>query len=351
MILYSLTCPSGYSVPPPYADATYTLLDGSYTNDTHFVATALCKGCSTWNPTGDAVSLNPTADNYMAYAYSNTPVTDPTDIDTTFIIHDGTGNWDLDLSAAQSPEFAEWAGGSSPPGNTTTSVPAPTSTSSTVPTTLSTSTGAPPTSTGPIPVPTSCSLTSAFPLEVAEGWSFVKIAGDMTVPRGLVIDSQGNLLVVESGVGVTAHTFGSDGCISSSKTLISSPMLNHGITLTPDGSTLVVSSATSAWRYTYDAVAQTVGDQEVVVLGMETGGHVTRTVVIPPDTPNLLIVSHGSDGNIDLPTIDKESGRALVKVFDLASVPSGGYDYKTTGWFLGYGLRNEVAIVVDKNNM
>jgi hypothetical protein len=43
-------------------------------------------------------------------------------------------------------------------------------------------------------------------------------------------------------------------------------------------------------------------------------------------------------------------GRALVKVFDLTNVPQGGYDYKTSGRFLGYGLRNEVAIVVDNNN-
>lgn len=280
-------------------------------------------------------------------------MTGPDNVDTTFIIHDSTGNWDQDLGAAQSPDFAEWAGSVGDPGNgTTTSVPAPTTTSAS-PTTISTATrtGAPPTSTGVLPIPTSCGLESAFPLEVADGWSFLKVAGDLTVPRGLVLDSQGNLLLVQSGVGITAHTFGSDGCIASSKTLISSPMLNHGITLTPDGTQLIVSSASSAMRYAYDAAAQTVGTEEVVVRGMSTSGHVTRTVVIPPDTPNLLIVSHGSDGNIDLPTVDKEAGRALVKVFDLNSVPSGGYDFLTTGTYLGYGLRNEVAIVVDKNNM
>ncbi|KAI8201865.1 Cellobiose dehydrogenase [Colletotrichum sp. SAR 10_65] len=43
--------------------------------------------------------------------------------------------------------------------------------------------------------------------------------------------------------------------------------------------------------------------------------------------------------------------RAVVKVFDLRSVPSGGYTYNTQGWFLGWGLRNEVALAADGNNM
>jgi glucose/arabinose dehydrogenase len=194
-------------------------------------------------------------------------------------------------------------------------------------------------------------MESRFPLESAPGWSWVKIAGGLTSPRGVVVDSRGNLLVVEPGKGVTVHTFGSDGCISSSKTLISNPALNHGITLTPDGSTLVVSSLVSAWRYKYDPAAQAVGDEQLIVKGMEPGGHPTRTAVIPPDTPDLLILSVGSRDNLDEPSLDKAVGRALLKVFNLTSVPEGGYDYRTSGWYLGYGLRNEVAVVVDNNNM
>ena len=84
---------------------------------------------------------------------------------------------------------------------------------------------------------------------------------------------------------------------------------------------------------------------------MNPSGHNRRTLAVPPNRPDLLIVSLGSGGNIDEPTVVKETGRAIVKVFDLGKTPAGGYTYNTQGWYLGYGLRNEVALVFDGNNM
>ncbi|EFQ36378.1 uncharacterized protein GLRG_11523 [Colletotrichum graminicola M1.001] len=72
---------------------------------------------------------------------------------------------------------------------------------------------------------------------------------------------------------------------------------------------------TTAWSYAYDAKAQA-----------------------------------GSDGNFDYDSINKEVARAVVKVFDMRSVPVGGYAYASQGWLLGYGLRNEVALATDGNN-
>ena len=166
-----------------------------------------------------------------------------------------------------------------------------------------------------------------------------------------MVDTNNNVLVVESGKGVSVLTIGSDGCVASSKVLIDNAALNHGIDFTPDGSQLVVSSATTAWRYSYDPETQSVHHEEVIVKGMYDKGHQTRTTVIPPATPNLLLVSLGSNANMDWESLDKSVGRSLVKVFDLNEVPAGGYSYNDEGWFLGYGLRNEVALVVDKNNM
>lgn len=186
---------------------------------------------------------------------------------------------------------------------------------------------------------------------MAEGWKFVKLAGGLSTPRGITVDTNGNLLVVQVGVGLSVHTFGADGCIASSKVLIQQPRLTHGVALTPDGATLYVSSIDTAWRYTYDATTQSVTDQTVVVANMYPSSHSTRTLVVPPATPDLLVVSLGSNGNLDGGSIDKNVGRAIVKVFDIAAVPAGGYDYSSQGWFLGYGLRNEVAIAVDNNNM
>lgn len=41
----------------------------------------------------------------------------------------------------------------------------------------------------------------------------------------------------------------------------------------------------------------------------------------------------------------------MIKVFDISAIPSGGYDYVKDGYLMGYGLRNEVAMVFDSNNM
>ncbi|EEY23549.1 conserved hypothetical protein [Verticillium alfalfae VaMs.102] len=153
-----------------------------------------------------------------------------------------------------------------------------------------------------------------------------------------------------SGLGITVHTFGSDGCLSGSKTLVSNPALNHGISLTADGTKLYVSSMTTAFEYSYNAASQTVSGERTVVRAMNQGGHPSRTLLIPPQTPHLLVISLGSFDNLDHPTINPATGRAIVKVFDLRNVPSGGYAFNTQGYLLGYGLRNGVALAADGGN-
>lgn len=193
--------------------------------------------------------------------------------------------------------------------------------------------------------------TSRYNLSAAAGWKYTLLATGLSKPRSLVFDTEGHLLVLEAGKGLTAHTIGANGCISASKTVIQMTQLNHGLALSPDGKTVYVSAAPTAWSYSYDAKTMTATNQQVVVRGMNPGGHNSRTLAVPPNNPNLLIVSLGSAGNIDEPAIMKETGRAIVKVFDLSKTPSGGWTYNTQGWYLGYGLRNEVALVFDGNNM
>jgi len=187
---------------------------------------------------------------------------------------------------------------------------------------------------------------------LASGWRAVKIAGSLQLPRGIVLDSAGHLLIVENGKGITVRTLDANGCVTASKTLISQNNLNHGIILTPDSKTLYASSSTTVWKWTYDPVAATIsGSSTVVVSGMYNGGHVTRTLSIPKNKPDLLVVSHGSNGNLDMPTQNIAAARAAVKVFNVSTVPSGGYNYISGGWNAGYGLRNEVGITFDGNNM
>lgn len=321
------------------------LLEGSYSNDTHWVATIACTGCSEWDLGSQAGSLDPAGENQLAFAFSVDKVDDPADEGTTFGQHSASNIFTLNLSNGQSAEFDDWFGEEDPEPTPT---PTPTPTDTPTPTATPTDVPIP---TGPVPIPSGCGESSLFNLEVAEGWSFLKLAGDLTTPRGIAIDSEGSLLLVEVGRGLSVHTFGEDGCIAGSKLLINRPGLTHGVALTPGGTTLYVSSIDTAWKYTYDASTQTVTNEEVVVADMFPSSHSTRTLLVPPDTPDLLVVSLGSDGNMDMPAGYKETGRAIVKVFDTSKTPSGGYDYTTEGWFLGYGLRNEVGLTTDNNNM
>lgn len=336
---------SSYSVPPAYEGAAQRVLEGSFVNETHWVSTTFCDGCSEWADLGSSPSsLDPTTQQVMGFAWSSVPVDNPDDVESTFAMHEEANRFGLDLSLAQFPDFADWVGGGDP---------VPTPTSSTTTTVEPTPTTSPTTGPNPtdLPFPETCNLEGQFPLEVAEGWKFVKLAGDLRTPRGITVDSNGNILLIQVGLGLSVHTFSADGCIASSKTLISRPALTHGVALTPDGATLYVSSISTVWRYSYDAASQTVSDETIVVRDMYPGTHSTRTLVVPPATPNLLVVSLGSHGNLDGPAVNKETGRAIVKTFDMSAVPSDGYQYASQGNYLGYGLRNEVAIAVDPNNM
>lgn len=192
---------------------------------------------------------------------------------------------------------------------------------------------------------------SQFKLSVADGWKYTIVGTGMSKPRSVLFDTEGNMLILQAGYGLSGHTFGPDGCINSTKTIIQMQQLNHGLALSPDGKTLYVSSSPTAWSYSYDAKTMTASNQTVVIKGMNQGGHATRTLAIPPNNPNLLIASCGSNANIDDAAVKKETGRAIVKVFDLSKTPAGGYTYNSQGWYLGYGLRNEVGIIFDGNNM
>ncbi|KAI0508837.1 soluble quino protein glucose dehydrogenase [Xylaria bambusicola] len=191
-----------------------------------------------------------------------------------------------------------------------------------------------------------------YPYKTAPGWSYLKVGGGLHSPRDLVLDGKGRLLIIEEGLGLSQHIVDANGCITNSRLLISDPDLNHGICLSADGKILYASSSSSVFSWTYDAVSGDVDqDPVLVVSGMATSGHVTRTLAVPPHRDDLLVVSHGSDRNIDEETSDARTARAIVKVFNVSSVPMGGWNYISQGWNAGFGLRNEVGLAFDGNNM
>lgn len=342
-------------MPQPYADAEYSYVKGTGYNATHWTLTVRCKGCSQWlNVDGKTVSIDANASaQKFAYGLSSKAPVQPANNRSTFNVHSSFGHFNVNLTQGHNLDFDSLIASNlipdAPPA--VSSAPVPSSTSTVRLTTMSTS-AIPPVSSGPVPtnVPASCDGVSnlAFPVHTAKGWKVTKVAGGLTQPRSLTFDSAGNLLMVQNGVGVTAHKLLSNGCLGSPKTVIAQRNLNHGIVLSQDGKTLYASSATTVFAWGYDAATMSVSANfTTAVTGMDSKGHVTRSLSIPPKYPKLLLVSHGSNDNFDYGSIDVETGRSCIKAFDTTTIPSSGYDYATTGQQLGYGLRNSVGLAYD----
>lgn len=190
-----------------------------------------------------------------------------------------------------------------------------------------------------------------FPGTVASGWSVMKIAGGMRGVRTVIWDTNGNMLVSEAGKGISVHTFGDNGCINSTATLISNAQLNHGLAITPDGTTLYASGERSAWSWTYNPDTRAVSNQKTVITGMDSGIHSTRNLMVVKSQPNLVLVQVGSNANLDMQSAQPSTGRAIIKIFDMSKAPSTGHNYKTAGEVFAYGLRNEIGFVQDPNGI
>ncbi|KAF2258343.1 cellobiose dehydrogenase-like protein [Lojkania enalia] len=357
--IYSSRMAYGLSLPQPYDAAEYAYLKGTGYNSTHWTLNVLCKGCSQWHDVdGKLASLDPAnAAVPLAHAYASREPREPANNRSTFNVHTNFGHWTLDLSQGVNENFSQLVAANLVPDEPPTPSSTPVSSSKptvSIPSTLSTATVPTPSTPASTGVPSSCAGVRAahFPTLTASGWKAVKVAGDLTQPRGMVFDSAGHLLLIQNGLGITGHTIGPDGCFTSAKTILTQRNLNHGITLSQDGKTLYASSATSVYVWDYDAGSMSVSaSSRIIVTGMDSRGHVTRTLAIPPKNPNIIIVSHGSNDNFDWDSGNIKVGRSCVKAFDVSKVPAGGYNYASGGYQLGYGLRNEVGLAFDADGM
>ncbi|KAK0710154.1 soluble quino protein glucose/sorbosone dehydrogenase, partial [Lasiosphaeria miniovina] len=184
---------------------------------------------------------------------------------------------------------------------------------------------------------------------VASGWQAQLVVAGLVKPRSIQFDSTGALLVVESGKGVTRHSFTDNGgtCVTLTKStvLIDQAALNHGLALSADGKTLYASSVDSVFAWDYDPNAGSVGGRPVVVVNnMGNNDLVTRTLLMSKKQTNTLLVSRGSsDGNEAKATV-LSSGLSQIRAFDLSASKSRVYDYDTDGTVLGWGLRNSVGV-------
>ncbi|KAK7981188.1 hypothetical protein PG989_013645 [Apiospora arundinis] len=103
---------TGHTMPGPYQGATYEVLKGSGSNDTHWTLTTLCHGCSQWKTDNGTVvqGLDPavTAPINVAFALSAKAPTQPANNASAIGFHSAKGPLKLDLAAAKTDLFDEY---------------------------------------------------------------------------------------------------------------------------------------------------------------------------------------------------------------------------------------------------
>ncbi|KAH6664747.1 hypothetical protein F5X68DRAFT_250227 [Plectosphaerella plurivora] len=186
-----------------------------------------------------------------------------------------------------------------------------------------------------------------FSPQMASGYQSRLILNGLQTPRHLVFDTHGALLIA-SAAGIQhlrlSEASGTTVCVTQQRQLISNARLSHGIALSGDGRTLYVSSATEVFAYPYDPAAGTVGSPRTLITIPTQGGyHQTRTLFIPRNNPNTLLVSVGSEDNLDMATTSPSTGRSIIRAFDLPTLTGSAVTYNS-GALLGWGLRNSVGI-------
>ncbi|OTA56664.1 soluble quino protein glucose dehydrogenase [Hypoxylon sp. EC38] len=193
-------------------------------------------------------------------------------------------------------------------------------------------------------------LNPSAQLKISDGYTAQVILNGLNRPRDLVLDTAGNLLVSEQGGAgirrIVLTESNGNTCVASSSQLIPDSSLNHGIALSQDGKTLFVSNMADVHAYPYDAEAGTVGAKKTIIQGMRSGGHTTRTLLAPASAPDILLVSRGSDGNIDNSTIDVAAAKSIIKMFNIPDLlaSDSAANFATGGEVLGWGLRNSVGL-------
>ncbi|CAE6455272.1 unnamed protein product [Rhizoctonia solani] len=200
------------------------------------------------------------------------------------------------------------------------------------------------------------SLSFAHRPNVTSGLSTRVIFNGLTRPRGLRLDSLSNLLVIDRGVGVVALSYRNDStCVGWEKrTVVENRNLNHGIEIGPSGGNnqyLYASTSESVFRWEYDpSSVAVVGNPVTIASNMSNSDHTTRTLILQPQSGNTsqyIIVTRGSESNLDEGAAEISSGRSQIRRFALnSSLPSGAGWAWEQGELLGWGLRNAVGIAL-----
>ncbi|KAI0599606.1 hypothetical protein F4775DRAFT_550650 [Biscogniauxia sp. FL1348] len=223
-IMLSPRLASAYATPSVYTgDVTLSpIAKGTFVNSTHYSATFVCGGCIT----GGSDSFSTDSDlAVMAYAYSTSAVTDPTDTSTALSYHSaGFSGFGQNLAAAKSVQYATWAAMAT---NTTTTPEVPTTGggNSTIPSTNQT---------------TTISNSTYDYIIVGAG-----PAGVIAASR--LAESGASVLLIERGGASTFSTGGKDVVSwNSSVTIYDVPALAYYLSSMADSSTYCTDTASQA---------------------------------------------------------------------------------------------------------
>jgi glucose/arabinose dehydrogenase len=175
----------------------------------------------------------------------------------------------------------------------------------------------------------------------------IRYATGVTQARQLAFAPNGDLFVGGNGRLLVLYDTNGNGVSETSErsTFATVSGGNHAVAFT--ATHVYASSTTTVFRWTYTSGQRmSTGTAETVVRGIGSGGHSTRTLLI--DAQNRLYVSIGSAGNVDAPADPNtpSSTRAVIRRYDLAAIPSGGY-MVSQGELFASGLRNEVGLTFD----
>ena len=216
---------------------------------------------------------------------------------------------------------------------TGTAVPTPTAQASETPspTGVPTATAGPPDTPEPTAAPTDVVLPPN-PLTVPDGFGTSVFAAGLSAPRMMTVGPDGEVYVAERGAGRIVRLPDRDrnGVADGVEVVASGLSAPSSLAFFQDGS-LYVGETTRVLRITLAGDPPAAQDVSVVVDGLPTGGHSTRTVLFSPDW-QWLFVSIGSSCNV---CIEQDPRRATIMRYR----PDG-----TDETIYATGLRNAVGI-------
>ena len=168
-------------------------------------------------------------------------------------------------------------------------------------------------------------------LRVPPGYTVSVVAAGLGGPRFMDFDGEGSLIVGAARQGTVVRFPFTEGQLGEPEVLIAGLQQPASVAIfaTDEGDYLYVGEIHQVSRFRYDP-AGPVGDQEVVIADLPTGGHRTRTVAFGPD--EMLYLAVGSSCNICL---EEEPIRSTV-----SRANPDGSDLE----IIATGLRNPVGL-------